>query len=100
MERRWITDFLSNRTLTVFIRGKSSQPSEVLSGLPQGSVLGPLLFILYEFGSLWACCGQRHVSNNAEILLQSENSKSFPSFYSVVTLHTKEKPYTSKIRRN
>lgn len=44
---RWITDFLSDRNQTVSIRGKFSQPAEVLSGVPQGSVLGPLLFLLY-----------------------------------------------------
>ena len=46
---RWITDFLSRRTQTVYLRGNSSEPSEVLSGsrVPQGTVLRPLLFILY-----------------------------------------------------
>ena len=44
---KWITDFLIGRTQTVSIRGKFSQPAVVLSGVPQGSVLGPLLFILY-----------------------------------------------------
>ena len=44
---KWMTDFLSGRTQTVSIRGKFSQPAAVLSGVPQGSVLGPLLFILY-----------------------------------------------------
>ena len=44
---RWITDLLSRRTQTIYLRGNSSQPSEVLSGVPQGSVIGPLLFILY-----------------------------------------------------
>ena len=44
---RWITNFLCNCAQTVSIRGKFSQPAEVLNGVPQGSVLGPLLFILY-----------------------------------------------------
>ena len=44
---KWITDFLSGRTQTVSSWGKFSQQAVVLRGVPQGSVLGPLLFILY-----------------------------------------------------
>ena len=44
---KWITDFLSNRQQRVLINGISSEWTEVSSGVPQGSVLGPLLFILY-----------------------------------------------------
>ena len=43
----WITAFLSNRTQRVLLDGSSSDPVPVTSGVPQGTVLGPLLFILY-----------------------------------------------------
>ena len=44
---RWITHFLRERTQTVSIRGKFLQQAVVLSGIPQGPVLWPLLFIHY-----------------------------------------------------
>ena len=42
-----IKDFLTGRTFRVSVEGKFSSLKEVLSGIPQGSVLGPLLFILF-----------------------------------------------------
>ena len=44
---RWIESFLTNRTQQEIINDKSSDPLPVLSRVPQGSVLGPLLFICY-----------------------------------------------------
>ena len=46
-ENIFIHDFLTDRTFKVSVQGKLSQLKKVLSGIPQGSVLGPLLFILF-----------------------------------------------------
>jgi len=43
----WIIDFLSNRTQRVLVGSKISDPVNAMSGIPQGTVLGRLLFICY-----------------------------------------------------
>ena len=44
---QWISDFLHSRSQTVLVDGRKSLESTVSSGVPQGSVLGPLLFLIY-----------------------------------------------------
>lgn len=43
----WIENWLRDREQRVVLNGCSSEWTKVLSGVPQGSVLGPLMFVLY-----------------------------------------------------
>ena len=48
-----LTEFLSNRLQKVVVHGQFNDYRNVVSGVPQGSVLGPLLFLLYTRYVVW-----------------------------------------------
>ena len=44
---RWFSNYLMDRTQAVMVDGVKSEPLALLKGVPQGSIIGPLLFSLY-----------------------------------------------------
>ena len=44
---KWLEAFLSNRSQQVLVNGEASTAKDVISGVPQGSVVGPTLFLCY-----------------------------------------------------
>ena len=43
----WIASFLTQRKMCVVVEGETSRQNDVGSGIPQGTVLGPLLFLCH-----------------------------------------------------
>ena len=52
---RWIGSFLSGRSQKVVVDGEHSSSAPVTSGVPQGSVTGPALFLVYMYHPKSAC---------------------------------------------
>lgn len=72
----WIKNFVSNRTQCVVVNYNYSSDCNVLSGVPQGSILGPILFLLY-INDIDTVC-----SDDATVKLFADDCK----LYSEITL--------------
>jgi Reverse transcriptase (RNA-dependent DNA polymerase) len=78
IELKWFESYLSNRKQFVHINGKNSALINILLGVPQGSILGPLLFLIY-INDLPLC-------NNLNNSLFADDTMLLDSHHSLPTL--------------
>ena len=74
----WITDFLFNRKQCVVLNGEQSSWFKVLSGIPQGTILGPLLFLIHINDLPELCAAE---DSDSEIYLYADDSKIYKVTY-------------------
>ena len=73
----WLKDYLTNRTQYVSIDHKKSTTLTIKTGVPQGSILGPLLFLIYV-NDIHASTSSKILSfaDDTTIIVQSPNQNS------------------------
>jgi len=73
----WIKEYLSCRKFQVRVNGELSKCFDVTSGVPQGSVLGPVLFMIYVNDMFDLCEGKIHM------FLYADDAKIFSAIKSL-----------------
>ena len=74
----WFKSYLTNRKQFVSINGHDSHEVDMLYGVPQGSILGPLLFNIY-INDLFLFCNSFEIANYADDCTPYEINESIES---------------------
>jgi hypothetical protein len=72
---QWIESYLTNRTQNVKLNGFSSQNKNISCGVPQGSILGPLLFLIYinDMNKAFDKCSVYHFADDTNLLFSHKD---------------------------
>ena len=91
----WIQNFLKNRTQQVLIEGKLSSSFTLISGIPQGSVLGPILFLIFISditeglsSDVFIYVDDTKASRGSGMLKMSLSSRKISSKFTIAQLHS------------
>ena len=78
----WFKSYLTNRKQFVSINGYDSEEVEMLYGVPQGSVLGPLLFLVYinDLHNAIKYCTVRHFADDTNLLINAKSPKQLQKY--------------------
>ena len=73
----WFETYLSDRRQYVSINGVDSNEVTMQFGVPQGSVLGPLLFLIYinDLNTAIKYCTTRHFADDTNLLIKNKSLK-------------------------
>ena len=77
ISNNWFKSYLSNHKQFVSINGYDSGLAEIKCGVPQGSVLGPLLFLLYinDLNQAIKFCKVHHFADDTNLLYLGKSIK-------------------------
>ena len=77
LEKNWFRSFLNQRKQYVSINGFNSDTETIRCGVPQGSTLGPLLFIIYINDLAWSFsnCIIQHFADDTNLLFGNKDLK-------------------------